>query len=95
MARAGIVGLGQGDVRQVRPDDGMLARIPGPVDRRTGISPLPQGFREPRREMPSALHLRRYFRMSGPEQMPEEPERELPLAPSGPPAGPGNGIHGV
>lgn len=83
-----LVDRRHGNVRQVPPDDEVPAQIPGSVDCRGGISLLPQGFQELRREMSAGFDLRRRFRMPGLEQMPAEPDRKMPLASSGPPAGP-------
>ena len=83
-----FVGLCQGNVRQVEPDDEVVAQGPAPSDHRTRVSPLFQEFPELHREMSAGLDLRRNICPPGLEQMPEEPERKPPAPPTGLPAAP-------
>ena len=83
-----FVGLCQGNVRQVEPDDDVAAKGPAPLDHRACVFPLFQGIPELHREISAGLDLRRNICPPGLEQVPEEPERKSPAVLPGLPAVP-------
>ncbi len=84
-----FVGLCQGNVRQVEPDNDVAAQGLAPLDHRTRVFPLFQEIPELHREMSAGLGLRRNLCPPGLEQVPVEPECKSPAVLSGLPAAPG------